>query len=443
MSVSPSYGMVHETTLPTFLELAKETNQFIRLVKSPVPRITFRTIDHGTADLVFRSGEEPERLRGPSKAGLWIDEASICKPDVFKIGIATLRYKGKMGPVILTFTPRGRRHWTFETFYQRVETGTEGHYTEVNGQLHWVAHDLETGEYFEPLPVKEFSGMRYVRTFNTELVQAHTLDNPFLPHEFHDNIRQHYSSHLAAQELAGEFVDIEGLMFKREWFEMVDDVPVKAMRVRYWDRAATPLGGDYSAGVLMARTTIGQFYIEHVIRGQWSAQQRDSIIQYTAECDAKKYGNTVMIYVEQEGGSGGKEVAQQAVVNLARFPIHVDKVTGKRKRSQNHESLPGEAKVVRALPLQSQAENGRVWIKRGEWNEDFLEELCAFPLMTHDDQVDAAAGACNKLASLTGIVGSHVTRTEVESKKVAATKFGVHLDESANRRLRTRGSSND
>jgi phage terminase large subunit-like protein len=33
----------------------------------------------------------------------------------------------------------------------------------------------------------------------------------------------------------------------------------------------------------------------------------------------------------------------------------------------------------------------------GEWNGAFVEELRQFPYGTHDDQVDATAGAFNKL----------------------------------------------
>jgi predicted phage terminase large subunit-like protein len=443
MSVSPTFSMIHETTLPTFVEVARRLDLFVRLVKSPVPRCTFRASDGGMADIVFRSGEDPERLRGPNKAGLWIDEASICKPDTFKIGIGTLRHRGRMGPVILTFTPRGRRHWTFETFFHRVEPGAEGRYAFLDGQVVWIGIDPVTESEAEPQLVVEFSGLRYVRAHNTQLVQAATWDNPFLPEEFYRNIRQHYSTQLAAQELSGDFVDLDGLMFKREWFTMVDEVPAEALRVRYWDRAATGVGenrnADYSAGVLMARTANGQFYVEHVIRGQWTAHQRDKIIESTAYEDAKKYVNAVMIYIEQEGGSGGKEVAQQAVVNLARFPVNVDRVTGIRKRHEGHQTLPGDAKVVRARPLQSQAENGRVWVKRGSWNEDWLEELCSFPEYVHDDMVDATSGALNKLASLTGAVGGNITRTNVEASRVGETKFGIQLNESAAKRLRTRG----
>jgi hypothetical protein len=32
-------------------------------------------------------------------------------------------------------------------------------------------------------------------------------------------------------------------MFRREWFQLVNAAPIDAMRVRYWDRAATPGSG--------------------------------------------------------------------------------------------------------------------------------------------------------------------------------------------------------
>jgi phage terminase large subunit-like protein len=38
----------------------------------------------------------------------------------------------------------------------------------------------------------------------------------------------------------------------------------------------------------------------------------------------------------------------------------------------------------------------------GAWNRAFLDEHEQFPVGTHDDQVDAASGAFNKLAEAIG-----------------------------------------
>jgi predicted phage terminase large subunit-like protein len=289
--------------------------------------------------------------------------------------------------------------------------------------------------------VHEFAGVKYVTKHGTKLVQSHTLENPFLPPEFYGVIRGQYSSMLAAQELAGDFVDVDGLMFRREWFRVVEHVPVEAQRVRYWDRAATAAGGDYSAGLLMARDYQGRYYIEDVVRGQWSFHARDAIIEATARRDAAKYNNSVVIYVEQEGGSGGKEAAEQAVIRLAGFPVYVDVVSGSRKRVKDKIKLPGEGKVVRAMPLAAQAEAGNVYVvDKASWSEDFYEEMLSFPEATHDDQVDACSGAFNKLAGSAGFYSTPIQRMEVTSQHVAESKYGVRFAESSARRNRFQGS---
>jgi predicted phage terminase large subunit-like protein len=436
MSVSPSYPIIHETTMPTLVEVARELGVFVRAVKSPLPRVTFRTSDGGLANIVFRSGEDPEKLRGPSKAGLWIDEASITKPEVFTVGMAVLRYRGVMGPLILTFTPKGRRHWSFEVFYERIDDSTPGYWERGNngdGDF-FVKVDPETGES-KRMPVVYFAGIAYGVRDNAFLVHAHTLENPFLPAEFYDNIRAHYTSHLAAQELGGEFVEIQGIMFKREWFNFVEEVPVDAMRVRYWDRAGTEGAGKYSVGLLMARDKLGRSYVEDIVRGQWSYHTRNKMMLETAKRDCDKYGNTVMIYAEQEGGSGGKEQAQQSIVSLARFPVYSDVVSGVRWKMKDKMRLPGEGKIIRAQPMAAQAEAGNVYIKRANWMEDYLEEICSFPEYAFADQVDASSGAYNKLADMGGVVPAAPRRTAVDAAEARTKKrFGHRLQQSQSQR---------
>lgn len=437
MSVSPSYGIIHETTLPTFCAEARRLGRFIRVVKSPLPRVTFYTSDGGTGDIVFRSGDDPEKLRGPSKAGLWIDEASICNIKVFELGMAVLRHEMHMGPLILTFTPRGRKHWTFDVFYERCEVRPDlGEYIEDDeetGESWYCYPNPEEPETIHKRPVHWFGGLAYCRKANSHLVHAHTLDNPFLPEEFHDNIAQYYSSQLARQELAGEFVDIEGLMFKRSWFETVYEVPRVAARVRYWDRAGTPDGGNYSAGTLMARDERGVYYIEDVVRGQWSPFERDNVIEQVAKRDAAMYNNEVIIYIEQEGGSGGMEVAQQIVVRLAGHPVYRDVVSGIRYKMRDHSRLPGDAKVVRAHPFAAAAERGDVRMKLGAWNVEYMEEITAFPDYAFDDMVDASSGAFNKVTSHTQYVAGKYHRTTVGAKDVAA-KYGTDFQKSKRKR---------
>lgn len=174
----------------------------------------------------------------------------------------------------------------------------------------------------------------------------------------------------------------EGNFFKWAWFPIVEQAPAQARRVRYWDTAGTEGAGDFTVGALMSRTAEGVFYVEDVVRGQWSPARRDQEIVATAKRD-RETGRAAAIWLEQEAGVGGKERTLSTIKALAGFEVHAETVTG--------------SKADRAEPLASQAEVGNVRLVRGPWNHAFLTTLCSFPTGAHDDDVDAAAGGMNKL----------------------------------------------
>lgn len=174
-----------------------------------------------------------------------------------------------------------------------------------------------------------------------------------------------------------------GLMFDRAWFKILPTRPNDVVRwVRYWDKAGTEKGGKYSAGVLIGQRPNKDIVIADVVRGQWSSFNRERTIAQTAAIDAPLVH--VTIWVEQEPGSGGKESAENTVLNLQGHDVHADRVTGD--------------KLTRAKPLSAQAEAGNVYLVSGPWNEQFLSEAHRFDGITGVmDQIDAAAGGFNKL----------------------------------------------
>jgi len=174
-----------------------------------------------------------------------------------------------------------------------------------------------------------------------------------------------------------------GGFFQRGWFPVVQALPTGCRFVRYWDKAATPGGGAYTAGVLMARSPDGRYFVVDVVRGQWSSGERETTIEQTAHIDKQLYDN-VTVWVEQEPGSGGKESAESTIKRLAGFAAFKEPVTG--------------SKEIRAAPFAAQAEVGNVTLLEGGWNHVYLEELAGFPHGTYKDQVDASSGAFNKLA---------------------------------------------
>lgn len=190
-----------------------------------------------------------------------------------------------------------------------------------------------------------------------------------------------------------------GMLFKKGWFKVVDAVPWECAsnRLRYWDRAATaPTEAnpdpDWTVGTLMSRDALGRTYVEDVVRFRGGPMEVEREIIATATRD----GNNVAVWLEEDGGSAGKSEVAYLQRQLAGYQVKAQKALKAtrlaRAATANPNDVEKDAKVVRSRPFSSQAEQGNVFIRRGAWNEAFLDELEAFPEGNHDDQVDSASG---------------------------------------------------
>jgi len=176
-----------------------------------------------------------------------------------------------------------------------------------------------------------------------------------------------------------------GTKFKREWFSVVNDYPHDAIAVRYWDLAATaPKKGknpDFTAGCLMVAKA-GQYWIVDMRHDRLNPAAIEKLLGATWQQD----GNDIPIRMEQEGGSSGK-------ISVQYFARHV--LVG-----ADFAGIPStKSKEIRANPVSAAAEAGNVFMVRGEWNKNCLDELESFsPECDHDDQVDAISGAFSFLS---------------------------------------------
>ena len=175
-----------------------------------------------------------------------------------------------------------------------------------------------------------------------------------------------------------------GGMFKVDHFQKILALPSPInfkQKIRFWDKAGTTDAGAFTVGVLMYQVERQnyQWLVVDVVRGQWASEERERIIKQTAQAD----GGRVIIGIEQEPGSGGKESAEATIRNLAGFSCYKESPTGD--------------KVFRADPFSVQVNSGNVALLVGDWNHAYIEELRFFPFSTYKDQVDASSGAFNRI----------------------------------------------
>jgi len=259
---------------------------------------------------------------------------------------------------------------------------------ERSGVIRWFVRLDETLHWADS---REALAKAYpeTRPKSITFVPATLADNPAL-----ENADPGYRANLMAMPLVDrerllggnwKIKPTAGLVFDRAWFNVVDALPTDVVSwVRYWDKAGTQDGGKFSAGVRIGRRSSGRFIVADVVKGQWSARNREAVIRQTAATDAT-LSAPVATWVEQEPGSGGKESAENTVLNLAGYVIHSERVTGD--------------KVTRAGPLSAQAEAGNVDVLQAPWTEGYLAEMHRFDgVKGVMDQVDASSGAFNKVA---------------------------------------------
>ena len=155
--VSPTYPMLRDATLRTFMDVCGPW------VKSFSKTEMIATMTTG-AEVLFRSADNPDRLRGPNLHWAWIDEAALCPRQTWEVLIGRLRAGGMAGPCWITTTPKGR-NWLFE------------------------------------------------RQDQLTIFRGSTMDNPYLSPEFVQSLQAAYTGKFAQQELEGLFVAFEGLIY--------------------------------------------------------------------------------------------------------------------------------------------------------------------------------------------------------------------------------------
>ena len=346
--VAPTYRMLRDVVWSTFLDLARKVRF---LAEANLTRMSVR-LGNG-AEVLLRSADQPDRLRGLTVAAAWIDEASLVPEETLDVVLLTLR--GSPNPwLAATFTPKGRRHWT----YTRLAMGQSG----------------------------------------VTLVRAATNTNPFLPASFLELAGSQVSGQLALQELAGEFVDIDSCEWPAElWGEWIytDSLPpVDEMqsRVIAVDPSLGKTEGDPAAIV-------------------FAGQARDLL---WVHCDVRR--RPVDVLLSDVIDFCRRYRPHVLAVEAVQFQQLLATELDRRSASLPHRTwttVPVDQRVPKPLRIRRLGPHitGRkLRVLRNDGGRELIDQLRAFPLTDHDDAADALEMAIRVMPAATPEIPSFAPR---------------------------------
>ena len=254
--VSPTYPMLRDATLRTFMDVCGPW------VKSFSKTEMIATMTTG-AEVLFRSADTPDRLRGPNLHWAWIDEAALCPRQTWEVLIGRLRAGGKAGPCWITTTPKGR-NWLFD------------------------------------------------RQDQLTIFRGSTMANPYLAPEFVRSLKAAYTGKFAQQELEGLFVAFEGLIYDEFSHEhhirVVDPAEIDYYTVGVDEGYTNP-----SVALVIGHDGDGRAHIIHEVYQRRLLQE--TFVQILADLDER-----FDVYAYHVDSAAAGLIASMAAIGLPAFP---------------------------------------------------------------------------------------------------------------------------
>lgn len=178
----------------------------------------------------------------------------------------------------------------------------------------------------------------------------------------------------------------EGGMFKVDKIEIVDSCPAGGNTVAGWDFVASKgKKSPYTVRALMTKVG-GDIYIRHVDRRRTNPTELIAMIEEVC-ADDHSANSAVLISMPQDPGQAGKSQKWQIAEKLMGYDYRITPETGDKE--------------MRARPFAAHVGAGRVYLVKGAWNGDYIEELRNFPAGSYKDQVDASSRCFMELLSFT------------------------------------------
>jgi len=344
--VAPTQGQARDVMWSTIFDIAGDI-----IEKSHVNNLEITLAGGNT--IYLKGADRPDTLRGVSLKHLVMDELAFMKPDVWE-SILRPALADRKGSAIFIGTPEGRNH-----FYDLFIGGREWpdwasfHYTSFDNPL---VDKAEIEHARQTLPSFSFQ-QEFMASFDARTSGFFDPDN----FHFYEEAKQEGDYYIS--------IDLAG--FKQQG--------QRRARKR-----------DNSAIAITKVTPDGHWYVEDIDYGQWSLDETVNHIFAAVE----KY-RPRRVGIE-------KGIAQQAVMSPLQDTMRrksrlfvIDLLThGNQKKTDRI-----------AWALAGRFENGLIHLKKGPWNDRFIDEAANFPsALVHDDLLDALS-YCDQIAQIAYLDG--------------------------------------
>lgn len=332
--VAPTQGQARDIMWSLIEELA-----FPVIQHKHVNNMEFKLINGSR--ICLKGGDRPDTMRGVSLEFLVLDEYADVKQQVWE-EILRPALADRKGDALFIGTPKGRNH-----FYDLFVYAKGGEDESYKG-WHFTSYDNEK------------------------------LD----PNEI-DLAKKSMSSYAFRQEFMASFEALGSEVFKEEWVIFDDEEPTIGDYYIAVDLAGFNEGSSKNnkrldnTAMAVVKVSEAGWWVKEIIYGRWTLDQT-----------AQKIFNAVDKYKPIAVGIE-KGIAKQAVMS----PL-TDLMKRNNRFFRVEELTHGNQKKTDRVvwALQGRFENGYVCLNKGEWNNEFLDQLFQFPnKLVHDDLVDALA----------------------------------------------------
>lgn len=218
-----------------------------------------------------------------------------------------------------------------------------------------------------------------------ELESKYT-NNLLFPERFSQKFLDTQRKNMGSYGYSGQYDQLpapeEGGIIKKEWFTIIEpsEIPTGVAWDLWIDGAYTELKKNDPTGLMMIGDdmTNGRIIIRHA-HSAWLGLPE--LLAFIPEYFPQHGGDiATMTYVEPK--ASGIDI-----INMLKKRMNVKSITG---------SLVSQGKSVRANYAAPFIESGRVLLVRGNWNDEYIHQMTAFPAAVHDEYIDLTGYACKE-----------------------------------------------